>query len=327
MIYRRRSRQPAAGSWKRTTGGRQRLPAACRVPPAAGLRRQTRSPGRLQFACTALLAVLLACGAAAQQRPSRIISIVPAVTEMLFAIGAGPRVVAVSSYDREPPEVTRLPQVGALLDPDLERILSLRPDLVVIYGSQSDLQEQLTRARIPLYPYVHHVGAGLGHITRTIRELGERTGEKARADSVASAIEGHLTDIQRRVAGRPKPRTLVVFGREPATLRNLYASGGVGFLHDMIETAGGANVFATVKREGVQATSEMLLAAAPEVILELRAEGDDAVDLSAWQSIPAVPAVRARRIVVLAGSEMVIPGPRVAKGTERIARALHPDAF
>ena len=74
---------------------------------------------------------------------ARIVSLVPAATEMLFAIGAGPRVVAVSSYDHEPPEVDRLPRVGALLDPDLERILGLRPDLVVIYGTQHDLQQQL----------------------------------------------------------------------------------------------------------------------------------------------------------------------------------------
>ena len=74
-----------------------------------------------------------------RRRAARIISLVPALTEMLFAIGAGPQVVAVSSFDRYPPEVTRCPRVGALLDPDVERMLSLRPDLVAIYGSQTDL--------------------------------------------------------------------------------------------------------------------------------------------------------------------------------------------
>ena len=78
--------------------------------------------------------------------PSRIISLVPAVTEMLFAVGAGPRVVGVSSFDHFPKEVERLPRVGALLDPDVERILSLRPDLVVVYRSQTDVLAQLGRA-------------------------------------------------------------------------------------------------------------------------------------------------------------------------------------
>jgi ABC-type Fe3+-hydroxamate transport system substrate-binding protein len=80
--------------------------------------------------------------------PQRIVSLVPSVTETLFAIGAGPQVVGVSSYDREPPEVSKLPRVGALIDPNVERILSLRPDLVVVYASQADLREQMRRAGI-----------------------------------------------------------------------------------------------------------------------------------------------------------------------------------
>ena len=263
----------------------------------------------------------------AQAPPSRIISLVPAATEMLFAIGAGPRVVAVSSYDHEPPDVERLPRVGALLDPDLERILGLRPDLVVVYGTQHDLQQQLTRATIPVFGYKHGgKEGGLAEVTSTIRALGERTGTTARANDVAGAIERGLSDIRTRVAGRPRPRTLLVFGREPGTLRNLYASGGIGFLHDMLEVAGAVNVFAGEKRESVQASSETLLAAAPEVIIELHYT-DSAVDLSAWHALPALPAVRTNRIIVLTGTDLVTAGPRVAKATERIARALHPEAF
>ena len=84
-------------------------------------------------------ALTILAAAQPQQRPQRIISLIPAVTEILFAIGAGPQVVAVSSFDEYPPEVKNLQRVGALLDPDLERILSLRPDLVAVYGSQEDL--------------------------------------------------------------------------------------------------------------------------------------------------------------------------------------------
>ena len=96
-----------------------------------------------------------------QATPKRIISLVPNVTEILFAIGAGPQVVAVSTYDVEPPEVRSLPTVGALVDPDTERIIALRPDLVITYGSQSDLQSQLKAVNIPFFDYRH---AGLDHI-------------------------------------------------------------------------------------------------------------------------------------------------------------------
>jgi iron complex transport system substrate-binding protein len=287
-------------------------------------RRREGAKARRRFLFVFAVAVTACIATAWTQAPaSRIVSLVPAATEMLFAIGAGPRVVAVSSYDHEPPAVERLPRVGALLDPDLERILGLRPDLVVVYGTQHDLQQQLSRAAIPAFSYKH---GGLADVTSTIRALGERTGTVTRANDVASAIERDLADIRARVNGRNRPRTLLVFGREPGTLRNLYASGGVGFLHDMLEVAGATNVFAAEKRESVQASSETLLAAAPEVIIELH-YADGAVDLSAWQALPALPAVRSHRIAVLTGTDLVTAGPRVARATERLARALHPEAF
>jgi len=95
--------------------------------------------------------LLVASSVALHGEAHRIVSIVPATTEMLFAMGAGNRVVAVGSYDRFPPEVDKLPRVGALLDPDVERIIAIHPDLVVLYGTQTELRTQLERAAIPFY--------------------------------------------------------------------------------------------------------------------------------------------------------------------------------
>lgn len=256
--------------------------------------------------------------------PQRIISLVPALTEMLFAIGAGPQVAAVSSYDEDPPEVRSLPRVGALLDPDVERILSLRPDLVITYGSQSDLETQLTRAAIPFFSYRH---GGLAAVTAVMRELGARTGRATAAESAARTIEERLAAVRERTASRARPRTLLVFGRERGALRNIYASGGRGFLHDMLEAAGGANVFADVGRESVQATTELVLTRAPEVILEMRSTGvnspeEAAREARAWSVLASVPAVKQQRIVVLTGKGLTVPGPRVADVVEQMERAL-----
>jgi iron complex transport system substrate-binding protein len=232
--------------------------------------------------------------------------------------------VAVSSFDHEPPEVDRLPKVGALMDPDVERILSLKPDLIVVYGSQHDLSQQMSRAGIPQFAFVH---GGLADVLTTITALGERTGTSNRATALVSSIRTRLDAIKSHVAGHPRPRTLIVFGRDPGALRNLYASGGVGFLHDMLEAAGGDDVFGDVKRESVQASTETLIARAPDVIVEIRA-GDEAVpNTDDWGALPSIPAVRDHRIVALVGSELVTAGPRVATATERIARAIHPEAF
>jgi iron complex transport system substrate-binding protein len=259
-------------------------------------------------------------------QPQRIVSLVPAVTEMLFAIGAGPQVIAVSSYDQDPPEVRQLPRVGALLDPDVERILSLKPDLVVTYGSQSDLKQQLERASIAVFDYRH---AGLADITATLRRLGAAAGQSARADEVAASIERALAKIRQRAGLGPRPRTLLVFGRERGALRNIYASGGRGFLHDMLEAAGGTNVFADVDRESVQVTTELVLARAPDVILEVRSAdigsaADAAREAQSWSPLASVPAVRNKRVVVLTGRGLTVPGPRVAEIVERMFQALHP---
>jgi cobalamin transport system substrate-binding protein len=287
------------------------------VPPLPLIRRRT----------LAVAALVASAVIATHAEARRVVSIIPATTEMLFAMGAGDRLVAVGSYDRFPPEVDRLPRVGALLDPNVERILSLRPDLVVLYGTQTDLRLQLERAHVPFYSYVHR---GLPDITQTIRSLGARVGVQDAGNALADRLERQLADIRARVTGRARPRTLLVFGREPGTLRNIDASGGVGFLHDMLESAGGANVLTDVKQQSVMLSTELALARAPEVIIELRyARGDTTArsDLHAWEALLSVPAVRTHRVFMLQGEEFVVPGPRVALATERLSRTLHPEVW
>lgn len=278
-----------------------------------------------------LFATFVTAGLAGTQtttRPARIISLIPAVTEMLFAVGAGPQVVAVSSFDRYPPEVSKLQRVGALLDPDVERILSLRPDLVVVYASQSDLRTQLERAKVPTYVYSH---AGLADITTTLQQIGERVGHGQEASNLTRQIQARITAVRKRVAGHERPRTLTVFDRESLALRGIYASGGIGFIHDMVDAAGGDNVFSDVKQQAVQATTELILARRPDVILELR--GDPmppdirAKEIAVWRSLASLPAVRSNRVYLIDQQMTVVPGPRVGQGVELIAKALHPDLF
>jgi len=272
---------------------------------------------------------LMASGQAAGAAPRRIISIIPATTEMLFAIGAGDRVVGVGSFDRFPPDVDKLPRVGALINPDLERILALRPDLVVVYNTQVELKSALDRAAVPFFSYEHRA---VPDIMATIRALGTRIGAASEAERVATEMERALAAVRQAVAGRPRPRTLLVFGREPGMLRGILASGGYGFLADVLDIAGSDNVFANVKQQSVQASSEMILGQRPDVIVELR-YGDDrrAVnvdrELETWQSLPSLPAVRDRRLHLLVGDEFVVPGPRIVSAARRFASALHPESF
>jgi iron complex transport system substrate-binding protein len=211
---------------------------------------------------------------------------------MLFALGAGDRVVAVSSFDKYPPEVEKLQRVGALLDPDLERILSLRPDLVAVYGSQEDLRQQLERSQIPVYIYRH---AGLADVSTTIESLGARIGQEARATQLTATIQQQLAAVRQR--------------------------------HDMVTAAGGDNVFADVRQQAVQATTELIIARRPDVILELRADpmttANQQRELATWNRLSSIPAVRTSRVYMIADPRTVVPGPRVGEGVALIADLLH----
>ena len=303
----------------------------------AGLRAQgagrAQGPGlRAGGVALTLLLLVTACAApdqvpppASGAAPQRIVSLIPAVTETLYALGAGPSVVGVSTFDTYPPEVASVARVGGLIDPDTERILALRPDLVFLYGSQTDLVTQLERAGVPIETYRH---GGIAGIVSSTREIGARIGRAEAGEALAASIERDIAAVRARVAGREKPATLIVFGREEDTLRGLYASGGTGFIHDMVEAAGGRNIFGDVPRESVQASLESILERAPDVILELRApesvpDGWAARQLDIWRTAPSLPAVRNGRVHVLLDKRLVVPGPRVAGGIDLIARALH----
>ena len=283
------------------------------------------------FAIIAILGTtIIDGGTKAQTVPSqRIVSLVPALTEILFSIGAGHQVIAVSSFDDYPQEVLSLPRVGALLDPDTERILSLRPDLVVIYGSQDTLKDQLHRAGIKTFNYFH---TNLEDIRRVFLQLGSLTGHKAEAIAQASALESKLASIRARVSGLPRPRTLLLIGHEPQSLRNMDASGGLGFLHDLLDVAGGTNIFADVKQEAVRVSTEMLLSRNPEVVIDLHYQitgntTKPVTEQTIWKRLPSIPAVSTGRIYKLYGDYLVVPGPRMGEAAEMLGRALHPKAF
>lgn len=306
----------------------------CKATRLRGSEARDRLP--LRAVVPLVVCLLVACtrpaapAGDADASTHRIISLVPAVTEMLFAIGAGDDVVGVSSFDSFPPEVKDLPRVGALVDPDFERILTLRPTLVVVYGSQNELVERLERASIPYFRYSHAVQDGLSDVTNTMRALGAQIGRTETAAAAADQIDRELADVRARLGGRHRPTTALVFGREPGTLRGIYVSGGVGFLHDLLVAAGGRNVFEDVPRENLQASVEMLLQRAPEVIIELRSSSDQPpaareVERAAWNRLAALPAVRNGRIYVLADESLSIPGPRIASAARTFFDVLHDD--
>ena len=191
------------------------------------------------------------------------------------------------------------------------------------------LFRSLARARIREFTYSNTDLAG---VTSTMRDLGQRLGLAPQANRAADEIERHLASTRSRLVGLARPRVLLVFGREPRALRNIDAVGGSGFHPDMLDAAGAVNVLADVRRATVSLTIEAILTLAPDVIIDLHygdqlASTDMKAERAVWNQLPAVPAVKTGRVYLLLGDEFVVPGPRIADATEKLARALHPDAF
>jgi iron complex transport system substrate-binding protein len=288
-------------------------------------------PARRAFCGAALVAVFTtvaipACSRRAGRDPApearRIVSLGPATTEALFAIGAGDRVVGRSRYCDFPPEAIRVPVVGGQAA-DVETILELRPDLVVGPSGQwsARLAEQLAARGIATW-FPDEIGS-LAGVDAMLLELGLRTGHAADARRLAADLDANESRIAGAVAGASRPRVLMVVGLEPKVV----AAGPDSFADELLRRAGAVNAVA----EGGPWPAlgfERVLELDPDVVVDLSvAESGGATritpDSHPWA---ALRAVRQRHVVAVADERVLRPGPRVAEGLAVLARALHPDA-
>ncbi len=259
----------------------------------------------------------------------RIVIISPALTEIVYAIGQGDRVVGVCDYTTFPDETEDLPRCGGVLNPSLEAILSLNPDLILTQGKAEDLKkfgERYGMAVISL-----ELG-DLGSIYDAIERVGDKLGSENEADGLVSGMKELVSAVEKRVEGRKPVDTLLVFGRDPASLREIHVVGDGGFLNDLLGTAGGNNIVGDVDREYFSISKEVILKEAPEAIIELHGKGDmEAAErkeyLSPWRRMDTVPAVKNERVYVIEETFAMLPGPRVVKIAEEMSRLLHPDAW
>ncbi len=254
--------------------------------------------------------------------PQRLISLAPSVTEMLFALGLEERIVGVTSYCDYPAAARAKEKVGDILNPSLERILALRPDLVII-STATQLERfarRLEEAGVPLYV----VNADrVEDVLRSLENLGEIMGRREEAERVVHALRARLEDVRARVRGRPRPRVLMVIQRDP-----LLVPGRGAFMTDLVEQAGGQSITADAEREWTPYSLETVLARAPEVIILPSRERITRrlVDMR-WPELEATPALRQGRVYAIHTDLLMRPGPRLIEGVEELARVLHPEVF
>ena len=251
--------------------------------------------------------------------PQRIISLAPNITEMLFALGLGARVMAVTSYCDFPPEAKTKEKIGDTLQPNLERIIALRPDLVVVTtASQVErLTRQLDQLNIPVYVTNPHT---VRDVPRSLQHLGAATGAKPQADELAAKLEERIRQVETRVSGQPQPRVLFVLQLGP-----LITAGRNTFINDLITLAGGASISGDQTAEYPQFSLETAVARVPEVIIAPLMHGSGAIDEAELRrAFATTPAVRNNRLVRISPDLTSRPGPRLIDGLEQLAQALYP---
>ena len=261
--------------------------------------------------------------------PQRIVSLAPSLTETLFALGVGDRVVGVTRYCVYPPEVRDLPVIGGHLDPNFEAIVSLEPDLVVLIPSGEANARRLEALGVPVLQIDQH---DVHSLLQSISVLAAACGVDDAGERLRTEIEQRLAAVSAVVERAPRPRTVVVVGHDigGGVVRSVWAAGPDTFYSGVLEIAGGVNAVEGGVVRYPELSREGLTALDPDVVLDVVAGVEErsleiAEILAGWRRLIELRAVREDRVRVLEGDLMVVPGPRLPEMVREIAMSLHPE--
>ena len=254
--------------------------------------------------------------------PQRVVSLAPNLTEFLFALDAGDRVVGVTRYCDQPPEAATRTRVGGFVDPNFEAVVGLRPDLVVaVKNSQNRaFVSRLEDFGVPVY-WTALVTED--DVFRVCRELAGLLAVEASGARLADSIRRGMKRVEERLAGAPRRRVMLVFGHSP-----LVVAGRGTFAEALLARAGGENVAGTTPLPYPIWSMEAAVRAAPEVIVDnYMGSGDESANRAMWEGWSSIPAVRDGRVHRLRATSTLRPGPRLAEALEELARLVHPERF
>lgn len=255
-------------------------------------------------------------------RPQRIVCLAPVYTEIVFALGAGDRLVGRSKWCNFPPEAERVPVVAEMGQPNLERVVALRPDLVLAPAlGKKDAYEKLRGLGLR----VEELEPGtFADALAAIRRIGGWIGEERAAEAIVAKIEADRDALAKKLLGCPRVRCAFVVGHEP-----LYVTGAGTFADDLLALANAENACADANG-WVRYGLEDFLARNPEVILDSTMGYERGVDeqvVAFWRRWPDLAAVKTGRVYAVDPDLTNRPGPRIVGALEQLARRLHPEAF
>ena len=252
---------------------------------------------------------------------NRVVSLAPNLTEIVFSVGAGDRLVGRTSYCDFPPEAKAIAEVGDTLHPSIERIIALKPQVVLV-STASQLEvftQQLEGQNIAVFVTDPH---DLEGVFRSIAQIGEIIGEQNRANLLVQKLRERTNAVEQAVKQKPPVRVFYQVSGEP-----LYTAGRDSFVTDLMRRAGAASVTADVPGAWPKYSNESALAARPAAIILPSGGSMGAANSNVAEALRQSPAVLQGRVYKINDDHLARPGPRSVDGLEEIARALHPDAF
>jgi iron complex transport system substrate-binding protein len=258
----------------------------------------------------------------------RVISLSPAITEIVFAIGEGGRVVGVSDWTKFPPEAAALPNCGGVANTNYELISKLKPDLVIIQGESADMKRRFGEMGIK---YLGVTLDKIGDIGVAAFEIADALGVKEKGEILKNHIASECKRISGIAKNLPITKVLLVTWRDAGRLSNICTMGPGGFLDEAVAICGGENIFRDSPVLYTTAPQEKICTRAPDVIIEMRS-GEKLSDAeiekvkNEWNDMPSLPAVQNGRIFVVTDDYATIPGPRIADLLKLLASIIHPEA-
>jgi iron complex transport system substrate-binding protein len=246
----------------------------------------------------------------------RIVTLAPHVTELVFAAGAGERIVGTVSYSDFPPAARSIPLVGDNRQVDIERLVSLKPDLLIVWRHNSaDKQlDTLRRLGIPLFYNEPHT---LDDIPQTIERFGRLFGTEDKAVRAAAELRRKLADLAARYSVRPKVRVFYQVWDKP-----LYTLNGRHIVNDVIHLCGGENIFASLTTLAPSVTVEAVLLENPEAIISGQSPEKPHTGLDTWKQYTALQAVKRDNLFAIDGNLLNRAGPRMIDGAAAICEKL-----
>ena len=259
--------------------------------------------------------------AASGTYPQRIVSLAPSMTETVFALGFGNRLVGVTTYCDYPAEARQIAKIGGFTNPSLESIVAKRPDLVLGVNSVTDPVKAAEMERLGLNVKLISL-ANVSEILASIGMIARLLGSPASGETLARKIAGQIARVKQRVAPAPRRSTLLIVG-----LRPLVAVGGQNFIDELITFAGGENIAGSAAQPWLNLPDEYVLAKAPQVIIEAGMGSERGESIAHWADLKSIPAVKNGRVYTYTSDKILRPGPRIGEALDEIARLIHPECF